>query len=538
VKNSLPNIIVTGASGIVGRNFIESAKTYFYIYGIARRSQVEVHVQEHSNIRWIQVDIGNYQNLKQILDIHITKKVDFVLHLAGYYDFDNTENLEYTRTNINGTQNVLEYSKTLNVKRFIFASSVAASKFPGNNQVINEKSLLNANYPYAKSKKEGEILVKKYSEYFPCSVVRFAAVFTDWCEYGPLYIFLMTWLTKKWNSRILGGKGNSAIPYIHSSCLSQLLLKVFFETNRLPQYDVYIASPDSSISHKELFESSTGYFFGKRKKPILMPKLFAAAYLCCNDLFGRVIGKRPFEKMWMIKYIDKKLTIDSSYTREVLNWNSTPRFKILRRLLYIIETMKSNPHLFHSKNTSALKRSSQMDNYIIYEAMVKLKDEVNSKIEEVLLDTKKTNEFPNYQAANLDYLNWDIGVFYQLLTASVRNRDRLILINYLRNILVPIRFKEGFESPEVCNAILEAGKIIITILLKETTLGGMRQAVYDNIAMTIQLAVDEVENAFEMLSTTSYISRVPLRADIEQKLKDLVTFYNDSENEKTFKPQK
>ena len=33
----------------------------------------------------------------------------------------------------------------------------------------------------------------------------------NWCEYAPLYVFLSTWLSKKWNARILGGRGASAI---------------------------------------------------------------------------------------------------------------------------------------------------------------------------------------------------------------------------------------------------------------------------------------------------------------------------------------
>ena len=538
MKDILPRIIVTGASGIVGRSFLEAARDKLKIYAIARRSQVEVHVDEHPNIKWIQVDIGNRKNLNRILNLHIKDKIDFVLHLAGYYDFDNVDNEEYNRTNVNGTRYVLEYSKKLNVKRLIFASSVAASEFPGRNETINEKSTLNANYPYARSKKEGEVLVQEFSKHFPCSVVRFAAVFTDWCEYGPLYIFLKTWLSKKWNSKILAGKGLSAIPYIHTTCLCQILLSIFLESDNLPRYDVYIASPDGSVSHKDLFEFSTRYYFGNRVKPVFSPKLFASIAVVAFDLFGRLMGKRPFERFWMMRYIDKTLNIDSSYSRKTLKWSPTPRFIILRRLLYIIETMKSNPHLFHTKNTTALLRSSQRDNYIIYEVMVELKDEINVGIKSALLDMKRKNEFSHYQNIDIDNFNWDISVFYQLLTASVRNRDRMILLNYLRNILVPIRFKEGFEAHEVCNAILETGKIVIPILLKEPKLSGMKELVYDNIAMTIQLAVDEVENVFEALSEISSISQTPHRADVEHKLQELATFYNGSEEEKRFKPKK
>jgi nucleoside-diphosphate-sugar epimerase len=529
MKSELPTIIVTGASGIVGKSFLEAAKEQFKIFAIARRSQMEVQIKEHPNIKWIQVDISNQKNLNQVLELNIKEKIDYVLHLAGYYDFDNKDNIAYVRTNINGTLYILEYSKKLKIKRFLFASSVAASKFPGKNEKINEKSILDSNHPYSKSKKEGERLVQEFAEYFPCSVVRFAAVFTDWCEYGPLYIFLKTWNSKKWNSNILAGKGKFAIPYIHSTCLCQILLTIFLKSKGLPRYDVYIAGPDGSTSHKELFEVSTRYFAGNRINPVFVPNFIATIGVIARDIWGFIIGRRPFEKYWMMKYSDKALNIESSYTRKMLDWTPTPRFGILRRLLYIIETMKNDSALFHSKNTTALLRTSRRGNYIIYEVMVRLKEDINIRMKELLLDNNRNEEFSHYQSSSAENLNWDISVFYQLLTASVRNHDRFILLNYLRDILVPIRFREGFKSHEVCNAILETGKIIISIIIREPELKGMEQLVHDNIAMTIQLAVDEVENAFEKLSETPSIAHTPHRADVEKKLQELATFYTATE---------
>ena len=62
-----PSIIVTGASGFVGRHFLEMAKENYLIYAIARRSQKEVGVAAHPHIKWIQVDIGNWPALKEIM---------------------------------------------------------------------------------------------------------------------------------------------------------------------------------------------------------------------------------------------------------------------------------------------------------------------------------------------------------------------------------------------------------------------------------------------------------------------------------------
>ena len=44
MSDKLPPIIVTGASGIVGRAFLEAAREDYLIYAIARRPQKEAGV--------------------------------------------------------------------------------------------------------------------------------------------------------------------------------------------------------------------------------------------------------------------------------------------------------------------------------------------------------------------------------------------------------------------------------------------------------------------------------------------------------------
>lgn len=59
MSKSLPRIIVTGASGFIGRNFLESMREKYYIFAIARRSGREAEIPFHPNIDWIQWDISN-----------------------------------------------------------------------------------------------------------------------------------------------------------------------------------------------------------------------------------------------------------------------------------------------------------------------------------------------------------------------------------------------------------------------------------------------------------------------------------------------
>jgi nucleoside-diphosphate-sugar epimerase len=532
MAEKLPAMIVTGASGIVGRGFLEAAKDEYLIYAIARRSQKEAGVQEHPNIKWIQVDIGNWLSFRWVMhNIKRSGGADYVLHLAAYYDFEYKDHPEYERTNIKGTRYVLEQCKILGIKRFIFASTTAACNFPKRGDEINEKTPVDANYAYAKAKKKGEAMVREFSKFYPCSIVRFAAVYSDWCEYGVLYTFLDTWLSKKWNSRVLGGKGESGVPFIHTKDLSKLVLRVLRNSEQLPRFDTYIASPDGSTSHRELYETAARLYYGRKRRPFFVPKFLAFPGVIARDLMGRLIGKRPFERPWMIKYLDCKLDIDASYTREVLSWEPTARYHVLRRLIFLIEKMKSDPFEWHRKNAIALDRSPLRPNMLIYELMLKLKEETIDGIKQVLLDPVGSSEFPNYRQMDETNLNWYVEIVYQLLCSSVRNNDRMLLLDYIKD-LCRIRFKEGFSCKEICSALFCIGETIVSELNTEPELKKLEQEIHDYISITIQMTVDEVEDVFEELAKQESISKKTETRDIESKIDKMETFYKSPDERK------
>ena len=111
------------------------------------------------------------------------------------------------------------------------------------------------------------------------------------------------WLSDKWNARILGGKGESGITYIHVSDLVKMIQSVLKQSDNLPQLATYVASPNGTVTHNELYEAATKYFYGRPKKAIRMPKIIALPGIIMRTALGDLIGEKPFERPWMMKYI-------------------------------------------------------------------------------------------------------------------------------------------------------------------------------------------------------------------------------------------
>lgn len=499
MKQHLPSIIITGASGFIGRHLLDQVKDHYIIFAIARRSSKEANIHPHANIHWIQWDIASKNLISEVIrKIQLQGGADYIIHLAAFYNFDYSDNSAYELTNIQGTINIIEVARQLKIKRFIFASSLAACTFPKEGSFVTEDSPPDADFAYAKTKKAGEEILCDCVMDFPSTIVRFAAVFSDWCEYPPLYKFLHTWLAKNYDSRILGGKGESAVSYIHINDLIRFLLTVIQQSHQLPAYGIYSASPDGCTSHKELFQIATRDFFGESVKPIFIPKMLAYPGIFFRILLGKIgLTPPPFERYWMLKYLDLKLNIDASYSRSQLGWVPSQRYMIERRLLYLLSRMKSNPAEWHAKNEAALKHISFRINLIIYGEMMAGKENILAAVTRQMMSHEHSVIFFHYQQMDIAELGIILNILYDVLAASVQNADRSLMINYINDIAAA-RFRSGFKSNEISETFRLVNDVVIASLMKISGHKYTRQELYDHISLTLQLAQDEIEEKFEI----------------------------------------
>ncbi|MCB2203872.1 NAD(P)-dependent oxidoreductase [bacterium] len=505
MDRQLPGIVVTGASGFVGRHFLEAARGKYRLFCLARRSQYEAGIPKMEQQRWTQVDVAQRDALLNVSEcIEANGGADYLLHLAGYYDFTNREHPEYERTNVRGTRNVLDLASKLGIKRVIFASSLAACSFPERGACITEESSADATVPYARSKRDAEEVIREHDAPFARTIVRLAAIFSDWCEYPPVYAFLNTWLSSAWNARMLGGRGKSAVPYLHIRDLVSLFLRIVEKSAALPPFAVYNASPSHTTSHEQLFCTSTRFLYGRECAPVHIPRAMALPAVALRQAVASLFGKSPFEKIWMLRYIDRELRVDATHTYRETGWKPTPRYDLARRMLILIENMKTQPELWTQRNQAAFVRVAQRPNLTIA-SMLKVDSEIIiPDIVQRIRDEQDSGGCSDYVRMTAQTLTAYVTLFFEVLLFSIRTRDRRPIRTYAR-LLAFHRQREGFEQDQVSIAIELFGPVLHACIAKKKQPGIRIEHIQEAVDLSLQLALDEVEEAYDRMRERGHV---------------------------------
>lgn len=514
---TLPRLVLTGASGFVGRRVLETVRSRFRVFAVDRLSQAESQAPDHPNVSWHQLDVGEPQPLSRFFtEVRAGGGAQVLLHLAAYYDFTGDDHPEYRRTNVDGTCLLLEMSRGLGLERFVFASSAAACEFPRPGTALTEESPPDASHPYGVSKRRGEELVREAARDFPVAIVRFAALFSDWCEYAPLFVFLQTWLSQRWNARVLGGRGQSAVPYLHVRDLALCLDRVVERRRELPNEQVLLASPDGAVTHTELFAAATAYAYGRPRRPLHVPKPLAAVGIRARHTLGKLLGEEPFERPWMSKMIDLRLDVDARRTRELLDWAPRPRLSILRRIPFLIENSKADPVEWYARNADVLHLGRLYPNLQVLRLLDLHEPAISAKFTRVLIGPEGQEQLPHYRDIPADEHAWHHRLLLHNLLQSVRTRERGPFMTYCRD-LAERRARQGFSCAEVRYALTAFNRVVLDELARDSAARLLRQAIHDYVTVTLEFGIDAIEDVFELhhgVSATAAIEP-PIQPPVE-----------------------
>ena len=163
------NILVTGATGFIGRHLTAALSKTHFVRCLVRKSS-DTSVLSDSNTEIIYGDLLDRNSLGPALD-----GIDLVYHLAGEVHSRHID--DYYKGNVLATQNLLEACKKTGPKRMIFVSSIAVYKPLTAGNLLTEESECEPLTIYGRTKLAAEELIKKCN--IPWVIVRAPIV------YGP-----------------------------------------------------------------------------------------------------------------------------------------------------------------------------------------------------------------------------------------------------------------------------------------------------------------------------------------------------------------
>jgi dTDP-glucose 4,6-dehydratase len=170
-------LLITGGAGFIGSNFILSM--------INSHPEIEIinldvltyagnlnnlkSVDKNPRYTFIRGDICDPNNVNSILDKY---RVDTIVHFAAesHVDRSITKASEFVRTNVLGTQNLLECARQHQIEKFIHISTdeVYGSTITGS---FTENNILSPSSPYSASKAGSDLLALSYFTTYKLPVI-------------------------------------------------------------------------------------------------------------------------------------------------------------------------------------------------------------------------------------------------------------------------------------------------------------------------------------------------------------------------------
>ena len=165
-------ILVTGGAGFIGSNFIRYFLQKYSQYQIINLDKLTYagnldnlsDVENRPNYRFVKGDICDSELVNKI----VKDGVDAIVHFAAESHVDRSiyDPAIFVKTNVLGTQTLLESALKFKIDRFIQISTDEVYGSLGKEGSFTESSPLLPNSPYSASKASSDLLVRSYFETF------------------------------------------------------------------------------------------------------------------------------------------------------------------------------------------------------------------------------------------------------------------------------------------------------------------------------------------------------------------------------------
>ncbi len=175
----MKNILITGAAGFIGSNFVEYMINNHPEYNLVILDKL-TYAGNLNNLAQVKDKIifikGDICDLELVTDVFNKHKIDAVVHFAAESHVDNSIKTPFifTQTNVIGTHTLLEVAKRIwgegSKNKFVHISTDEVYGTLGEDGYFTEKSPIKPNSPYSASKASSDLIALAYHETFKMNI--------------------------------------------------------------------------------------------------------------------------------------------------------------------------------------------------------------------------------------------------------------------------------------------------------------------------------------------------------------------------------
>jgi nucleoside-diphosphate-sugar epimerase len=330
-------ILVTGGTGFIGRNLIRKLSGLKHEVRCLVRRDSNVDFLKDNNVELFYGDITVKKSIKNLVD-----DIEVVFHLIGVGNICAISQEAYNRyyeINVIGTKNLLEECRQVNLKKFIYFSSIAAMGLLTNVAIIDENNRPKPTTPYERSKFESEKIVLEYYQKYnvPAVIIRSSMVYGQGAVNSE--ILRICKFLKKYKFFPIIGNGNSLLSLVH---VNDVVDAAYLAAIKGTVGRVYIITENSYTLNQlvDQIVKELDIKIFKIKIPITMA-YFGALVI---EKISQIVNSDPYFTRQRVRsvttdrvYSVKKATIEIGYT---------PRINLEKGLKDTINWYKTNNYIF------------------------------------------------------------------------------------------------------------------------------------------------------------------------------------------------
>ena len=346
-----PLVLITGATGNLGRSLIATLANKYRIVGFDRDGD------EVAGAQVLALDITSSQSITLALDKVAReegRRINAVIHLVAFFDFSGEPNPLYDKVNVEGTRNLLSALEDFEVERFIYASTmlVHAPQQPG--QRVDESTPLDPQWEYPRSKKKVEDVIREEAS-MPFAILRLAGVYDEQSAVPTLSHQIARIYERSFQSHLYSGPLNAGQSMLHRDDMIAAMAATLERRETLPP-DAHILIGEPFAPGYDTLQNRIGELIHGAedwetiKVPAPVAKAGALAQNAAEPIIPDAIdqGDKPFIQPFMISMADDHYALDIKRAEDWLGWR--PEHRLEDELPAMIADLKRDPLSWYERN--------------------------------------------------------------------------------------------------------------------------------------------------------------------------------------------